>query len=74
MLHEAMKAFEKSKMPGRKFRTKTDSTGVEQTTEKTYRDGDPRWLDAARALLEAERKCGASTVRKRRKPKGTHTK
>lgn len=56
---EAMTAWEASKRPSRKTSRKTttgEKGGTERKTERTSTAGDPRFLQVAIGLLEAERK------------------
>jgi hypothetical protein len=55
LIAESYEAWQKSKKPGRKNRLKTTKDGMETTREKTYRDGDPRWIGEIRSLLSAQR-------------------
>jgi DNA-binding CsgD family transcriptional regulator len=67
LLQEAWQSWETSKLPGRKVKRKTvlvkidgqtiQQPGVEVSVETTHHDqGDPRFLQAALAILDAERR------------------
>lgn len=53
---EAMRAWERSKTPGKQRTVKHGKDGVERTRVTRFQSGDPRYLDQARAALAEIRK------------------